>query len=102
MDWAEQDWASQIEEELKESKDWTMENGEQKELIAQIKIVKALDEDPNKDMEREISERKKLIKLLSQGKKVYDDMYNMAEIVAIAYRNLGNKVKNVAVKLAEQ
>ena len=26
----------------------------------------------NKDMEREISERKKVIKLLSQGKKFYD------------------------------
>ena len=51
-----------MEEELKESKDWTMENGEQeKELIAQIRIVKVLDEDDNKDMEREISERKKLI-----------------------------------------
>ena len=31
--------------------------------------MKALEEGANKDMEREISERKKVIKLLSQGKK---------------------------------
>ena len=36
------------------------------------RIMMALEEDANKDMEREISERKKVIELLSQGKKFYD------------------------------
>ena len=88
------DWADQVEEEEIEE---VME-----ELIPQIRTVKALDEDANKDMEREISERKKVIKLLSQGKKVYDYLYKVAEIKATAYSNFGHKVKNVAAKLAEQ
>ena len=72
------------------------------ELIAQIRIVKVLDEDANKDMEREISKRKKVIKLLSQCKRLYDNLYNEAEMMAIAYSNFGHRVKNVAAKLAEQ
>ena len=92
------DWADQVEEEER-SRDVeeVME-----ELIAQIRIVKALDEDANNDMEREISERKKVIKLLSQGKKVHDDLYKEAKMMAIAYSNFGHRVKNVAAKLAEQ
>jgi hypothetical protein len=92
------DWADQVEEEERFSDvEEAME-----ELIAQIRIVKALDEDANKDMEREISERKKVIKLLSQGKKLHDDLYKEAEMMAIAYSNFGHMVKNVAAKLAEQ
>ena len=55
-----------------------------------------------KDMEREISKRKKVIELLGQGKKFYDDLYKEVKIVATAYSNFGHRVKNVAVKLAEQ
>ena len=92
------DWANQVEEEERFSDvEEAME-----ELIAQINIVKALDEDANKDMEREISERKKVIELLSQGKKLHDDLYKEAEMMAISYSNFGHKVKNVAAKLAEQ
>ena len=40
--------------------------------------------------------------MLGQGKKYYDGLYKEAEIVATAYSNFGRRIKNVAVKLAEQ
>ena len=93
-----QDWSDQVEDEDSEdSKEAFVE-----ELISQIKIMKALEEDADKDMEREISERKKVIEMLGHGKKFYDDLYKEVEIVATAYSIFGHRVKNVAVKLAEQ
>ena len=64
--------------------------------------MKGLEEDADKNMEMEVSERKKVINLLGQGMKFHDNMYKEAVIVATAYSNFGHKVKNVAVKLAEQ
>ena len=86
------------------SQDWAWENRKQKEkeLISQIRIMKALEEDADEDMEKEIRERKKVIELLGQGKNFFEEVYKEAEIVATAYSNFGHKVNNVAVKLAEQ
>ena len=41
--------------------------------------------------------------MLGQGKKYYlDSLCEEVEIVATAYSNFGRRIKNVAVKLAEQ
>ena len=82
------DWAPQVEEEFKESKDWTLENRKlkKKELISQVTIMKGLEEDADKNMEMEVSERKKVLDLLGQGMKFHDNMYKEAVIVATAYR----------------
>ena len=113
---------SEVEEVMSEdSIYWIRENFQPKELCSQIKIMKAFEEDTNhklktleendtedtmeeyiKAEEREISKRRKVIELLGQGKKYYDSLYHEADIVATAYSNFSKRVKNVAVKLAEQ
>ena len=91
------------------------------ELCSKVRVMKALEEDADyklkalkesdikdtmeeyiKAMGREISERRKVIELLGQGQEYYDSFYEEADIVATAYSNFGKKIKNVAVKLAEQ
>lgn len=55
-----------------------------------------------KAMDREVTKRKHVIELLSQGKKYYDSLYGEAEIVATAYTNFGNRVSKVHAKLSLQ
>ena len=82
--------------------DYRKPKTKKKELISQVTIMKGLEEEADKNMEMEVSERKKVLDLLGQGMKFHDNMYKEAMIVATAYSNFGHKVKNVAVKLAEQ
>ena len=111
----------ETKEESEKSIDWILDNFKPKELCSQIKTMKAMEEDENskpkalkendmeyrmdnldeyiKATEREISKRRKLIDLLGQGKRYYDGIYIEAEIVANAYRNFGQRIKDVSVKL---
>ena len=113
---------NKVEEVLSEegSIDWIRKNFQPSDLCSEIKTMKAFEDDDyemitlnENDMEdrmeknikamvREINKRKKVIELLGQGKKYYDSLYEEAEIVAIAYRHFGQRVKIVALKLAEQ
>ena len=110
------DWADQVEEEERSSVIEAL-SFKLEELCSQIKLVKAMEEDENskpkalkendmdkyiKATKREISKRRKLIDLLGQGRKYYDVLYQEAKIIETAYRNFGQKIKNVSVKLAEQ
>ena len=111
----------ETKEEAEESIDFIRRTFQPGELCSKVKVMIALEEDADcrlealkesdtkdtkdeyiKAMEREISERRKIIKLLGQGQKYYDSFYEEAEIVASAYSNFGKRIKSVAVGLAEQ